>query len=523
MRAIKILLACILGLAVTAAAQVPAAPAEHSATVKSAKLMPVSESDLYCGGFISKEGVSHANWIGGGWSNPNAARFTTGEYIFITGPALKQGEMYSIVRQSMDPDRYEFFKGQHKAVTTLGEVYAEVGRARVVGEGPGSTIAQVVFACESAVSGDFVVPFQPRDKIAVRPAIDFDRFAVPNNGLKGRIVLARDFDGYVGNGQAAYLNIGSGQGVKVGDYFRVVRNYTLQQQDPADAISYRATILDDTQKHMVLTDASGNYFDRHPKVKLSSLPTVSLGELVVTNVTPTSATAMVTFSLEELHVGDTVYRDELPPAPPAPPAAMQAPTISCVAQPMMVRAGNAAAINCDTFSPDSRPVNIVFSAERGQLSVNDSTALLRTNGLDPGPVKVTATAMDDRNLSTAASVTINVQTPMPTAAPAAAPTASKVAEIVFKANSTYVDNEAQTSMNEVAQRLQRDPQAHAVIVGMGKLATPAGQRVAERRAGNLKNYLVQHGVEASRVETRTKEDNDRAEVWVVPQGAEMPK
>ena len=202
---------------------------------------------------------------------------------------------------------------------------------------------------------------------------------------------------------------------------------------------------------------------------------------------------------------------------------MQPPTISCVAQPPTVRSGNAAAINCDVFSPDNRPLNIVFSADRGQLSVNDSTGLLRTNGLEAGQVKVTATAMDDRKLSAATTVTVNVQPPLPTAKPVAAPTPSKVAEIMFKANSSNVDTDAQNSMNEVAQRLQRDMDAHAVIIGMGKLATPAGQRTANRRAENLKAYLVQKGIDAGRVETRTKEDNDRAEVWIVPQGAQMPQ
>ena len=69
MRAMKTLLACTLGVAMgaalTATAQVAEPPAERSATVKSAKLLPVSESDIYCGGFIAKEGVPQANYIGG--------------------------------------------------------------------------------------------------------------------------------------------------------------------------------------------------------------------------------------------------------------------------------------------------------------------------------------------------------------------------------------------------------------------------------------------------------------------------
>ena len=37
--------------------------------------------------------------------------------------------------------------------------------------------------------------------------------------------MGKDFDSVVGTGQKVYLNVGSNQGVKVGDYFRATRNY----------------------------------------------------------------------------------------------------------------------------------------------------------------------------------------------------------------------------------------------------------------------------------------------------------
>src|SRR5216684_4038878 len=134
--------------------------AENQATLKSVKLAPVSETDLYCGGFITKSGgVSHANFIEGGWTSPNAARFAAGEYIYITGPELKSGEMFSIVRAITNPDRAEMFRGQYRAVAAVGEPYAEIGRAKIVGAANGSSIAQIVFSCETALAGDYVVPF----------------------------------------------------------------------------------------------------------------------------------------------------------------------------------------------------------------------------------------------------------------------------------------------------------------------------------------------------------------------------
>jgi hypothetical protein len=56
------------------------------------------------------------------------------------------------------------------------------------------------------------------------------------------------------------------------------------------------------------------------------MPRRSLGELIVLSTTPSSATAMVTFSLEDVHVGDEV---ELEPAAPAAQAAsVEAPVQS---------------------------------------------------------------------------------------------------------------------------------------------------------------------------------------------------
>ena len=39
-------------------------------------------------------------------------------------------------------------------------------------------------------------------------------------------MLGKDFDSVLGTGMKLYMNMGSNQGVKVGDYFRVVRSYT---------------------------------------------------------------------------------------------------------------------------------------------------------------------------------------------------------------------------------------------------------------------------------------------------------
>ena len=60
--------------------------------------------------------------------------------------------------------------------------------------------------------------------------------------------MGKDFDSQLATGQKLYLNVGSNQGVKVGDYFRAVRNYSVDLHDPVDSLSFKAAISEDTQR-----------------------------------------------------------------------------------------------------------------------------------------------------------------------------------------------------------------------------------------------------------------------------------
>ena len=62
-----------------------------------------------------------------------------------------------------------------------------------------------------------------------------------NHATSGRIVLAKDFDSILGTGAKVYMNVGANQGVKVGDYFRAVRSYEADLQDPVDSLSFKAS------------------------------------------------------------------------------------------------------------------------------------------------------------------------------------------------------------------------------------------------------------------------------------------
>ena len=84
-----------------------------------------------------------------------------------------------------------------------------------------------------------------------------------------------------------------------------------------------------------------------------------------------------------------------------------------------------------------------------------------------------------------------------------------------------MDNEAKGILDDVALRMQRDPDAKAVIVGDVDPDERGGVRLAQQRAVNTKGYLTsEKGIDPSRIEVRSgTAGGKRAEIYLVPAGA----
>ena len=273
-------------------------------------------ADIYCAGFISKERIPDANYVNGGLQTPTSTKFEIGELVYLAGKSYQVGQLYSIVRELKDANQYEIYPGQRKLLAATGHPYGEIGRVRVVDMRSHSAIAQVVFSCDPINPGDVAVPFAERPPVPFHAPGHFDRFAPPNGKLTGRIVLGKDFDDIVGTGMKVYMNMGSNQGVKVGDYFRVVRSYTATLRDPVDSLSFMAQTSEDTQMRPPTFEArffKNNYLSSKsgPNIHVADLPRRAVGEVVVLSTTPTTASAMVVFALEDVYAGDTVELDEV--------------------------------------------------------------------------------------------------------------------------------------------------------------------------------------------------------------------
>lgn len=468
-----------------------------------------TDPDLYCAGFITNQDVPDKQYVAAGWSSPHQTKYNDREYVYLTGGSFQEGATYEIVRKLRDPNRWEAFKGQRGAIADVGQPYAQIGQVKVLSVRENTAVTQVLFSCEPVVLGDQAIPFVERPRPPFRPESNFDRFAPPNGKLTGRIVSARDFDAFLGQGRIAYLNVGSEKGVKVGDYFHATRTYKDTLKDEADSLSTKASFLEDTQKNP----------PKFSTWRYDDLPRRTLGTMIVINVTPKGAAALTTFALEDIMVGDGVEMFEPPPPPPPPAEAMNPPVITCTANPPTVRVGERSTIICDASSPDGRPVSLSFSASGGQLSPRNNIAMLSTGQLQPGTVTVTGTATDDRNLSSSAVATVNVE------APSGPPTPTSQ-DIAFLPGSGRVDNKAKAILDGVALQLQQQADATGIVVGYADPGEPGGETLAMKRATNVKNYLVQSkGIDAGRISTRAVLEPGKrgAVVWVIPAGATPPQ
>jgi hypothetical protein len=267
-------------------------------------------ADIYCAGFLTKDRVPDANYVNGGLDTPSSTKFGNGEMVYLAGTGYQAGQLYSIVREIRDVNEYEIYEGQRKVLAAAGRPYGEIGRVRVVDTRSHSAIAQVEFSCDPINPGDVAVPFVEKQPVVFHVPGHFDRFAPANSKLSGRIVLGKDFDDVLGTGMKLYMNMGSNQGVKVGDYFRVVRTYSATLRDPADSLSFKAQTSEDTQLRPPAYEANRFTKTKGANIHVGDLPRRAVGEVVVLNVTPTSSSAMVVFALEDIYAGDTVEMDE---------------------------------------------------------------------------------------------------------------------------------------------------------------------------------------------------------------------
>jgi hypothetical protein len=274
-----------------------------------AQQKPVPEvkiDDLYCSGFVRKAALARDLKVISRY-DADGVLSTEGDYIYISQGSedgVTAGGLYQVVRPSTtitDP------QGRTRAERDLGMHYLEVAQIRIVLSQPDFSLARVIHSCGDAIEvGDVMLPFQqivlpPRERN--RP---FSSFMTTTGDVKGAIVTTKSVllnfgsafkmsgaipgvrggrlgpveRGIAGEGTIVYLNIGLEDDVRPGDLFIVFRAMA------SDERLYQA-----------------------PKEieKLEGLRT-AVGELVIIKTGERAATALVTYAVDALSLGDAVER-----------------------------------------------------------------------------------------------------------------------------------------------------------------------------------------------------------------------
>jgi len=249
---------------------------------------------VYCSGFITSEHGDDAHLISGEESNSKIV-FTSRDNVFISrgsNQGVRVGDRYTVVRPDKDPNNVQWFKWQDKLLKAMGTYYVDAGQLKVINVQPNVSTAEVTFACGYLQRGDIVRPFQERPSPPYKDVSENDRFAPVSGKPVGMLVTGKDFAQSFGKFTSAYVNLGTGQGVKVGDYLRVFRYQGSHSETPPN--------FDDYQYKMY------GFGSTPQKYEWNDLPREILGEGIVLNVGPNSSTVLITYSRLEMYAGDYV-------------------------------------------------------------------------------------------------------------------------------------------------------------------------------------------------------------------------
>jgi hypothetical protein len=202
------------------------------------------------------------------------------------------------------------------------------------------------------------------------------------------------------------------------------------------------------------------------------------------------------------------------------------PTASCSASPDTVKAGDASTVTMTVSNPDNFPLTYEWNTTAGHISGSGTTASVDTSGAAPGStISTTGTVSDSRGLRAICNANINVLTP-----PVTVNEVSEIGECKFMdpKRPWRVDNTCKAILDDVALRIQREPNGKFVIVGYtDEQETVTVTQVGAQRSVNMKYYLVNgeggSQIDAARVDVRTsgtvKEKG--AKIYFVPSGTTL--
>ena len=301
-RKFALVVAVCLGAAASLAAQTAApalgAQASLPSAIQKAVLAP-TDTDIYCAGFFTHRSIEAGLFVLSSEDGALKYEFTNQDTIYLSkgGKWINApGGQYMLVRPIKDILPVEVFPGQHAAVSRLGTLYAEIARVQVQILHEGSATAQILTSCEPVMAGDIAIPLSARPAPPYKLARVTDHFAPSSGKPTGVIAAVKEFQQSAGTGQVVYLNVGKKQGAEAGSYLRIFRSYQSASQEIKlyGMNNYLTEIMGVPQGHKLTRE------------EMQSLPRTVLGEIMILSAEEESSTGIISYSFQDVYVGDEV-------------------------------------------------------------------------------------------------------------------------------------------------------------------------------------------------------------------------
>jgi outer membrane protein OmpA-like peptidoglycan-associated protein len=202
-----------------------------------------------------------------------------------------------------------------------------------------------------------------------------------------------------------------------------------------------------------------------------------------------------------------------PPPPPPPPAPVvnRQPTIRAQCNPCRLEVGGKSAISADAQDPDGDTLTYRWTTPAGTIVDPRALATTWTAETAPGTVALTVTADDGKG--GVASDTVNIEVTRP---------ARNLAfdEVHFDFNQATLRPDAREALDRAVRTLTDNPDVQLHISGHASDEGTAdyNMMLGDRRAHAVRDYLIGHGIAASRLstetfgETRPKYDNTQRQL-----------
>lgn len=281
------------------------------------------QTNLLCGGMIPVEVNANAFEIVGGEEEQAQREFVEGDVVYLNAGSqqgIREGQEFSVIRP-----RGKFYTKLTKKKGALGVFTQELGQLRVISVKSNVSVAVVSSSCDTMMLGDMLTVVPQRVSPNEREEVVLDRFSDPTGKQQGRIVMSRDGRESLSSNMVVYIDLGTEDQIKAGDYFTIFRpvgtgNLTHIQNEEIvpnkdggfESRRFPGGGYSNQPKRLKKPNDDSDVIFNRPlttrqvKRHRPPMPRKIVGELVVLSVQGRTATAIITRNAQEVVTGDFV-------------------------------------------------------------------------------------------------------------------------------------------------------------------------------------------------------------------------